>query len=106
MGDVPKMPRGNSQGIVVWYIVVICSVALNQYRICRNDKMHTENERVGDALQTETERLHNQQQAEIDLLRNQQHAKNGAYKTHAEVTNKKPWFRNKPPEPPKIKISS
>jgi hypothetical protein len=80
LGGPPKMPGGNPHGMIVWGVVVVSSVALNQYRLYRRDKMLFENERI----------------------RNQQQAQNEAYRTHTEAVNKRPWFGNKPPEPPKF----
>lgn len=77
MGGVPKMPGGNPQGMVVWGVVVVSNVAINQYRLYRKDQMLVENERFRDAQQE-------------------------AYKSHTEAINKKPWFGSKPPKPPKF----
>lgn len=39
-----KMPEGNSQRMPIWGLVIISSVAINQYRLYRNDAMQAQNE--------------------------------------------------------------
>lgn len=38
------MPGGNSQGMAIWGLVVVSSVAINQYRLYHYDTMQAQNE--------------------------------------------------------------
>lgn len=80
MGGAPKMPGGSGGGLIIWGVVVVSSVAINQYRLYRKDMMAAQNEASRDRMK----------------------AQNEAYKIQTEASNKCPWFGSKPPEPPKF----
>lgn len=113
MGGSPRMPGGNLQGMVIWGFVVVSSVAINQYRLNRNDRMaheatlerdrmQTQATMARDRMQHEATVAHDRMEAEATLKRNHMQAQNQAYETQAEMSNKRPWYKGQPPQPPKF----